>query len=71
MPLRFVAESSVETPELRRGEVDLEANANCWSATRQHPAPRNVGETRLVIVVLGGAPSPVSRPSPRKAVRRR
>ncbi len=26
--LRFIAESSVDTPELRRGEVDLEANAS-------------------------------------------
>ena len=32
MRLRFVAESSIDTPGLRRGEVDLEANANRPSA---------------------------------------
>ncbi|MEU5064997.1 LysR family transcriptional regulator [Streptomyces virginiae] len=47
--LRFVAESSVDTPELRRGEVDLEANANRPAAPDIRA--ENVGETRLVIVV--------------------
>ncbi|MEC4575132.1 LysR family transcriptional regulator [Streptomyces virginiae] len=47
--LRFVAESSVDTPELRRGEVDLEANANRPAAPDVRA--ENVGETRLVIVV--------------------
>ncbi|MDX6279687.1 MAG: hypothetical protein QOH03_758 [Kribbellaceae bacterium] len=34
--LRFVAESSGDTPELRRGEVDLEANANRTPAPDIH-----------------------------------
>lgn len=41
--LRFVAESSIATPELRRGEVDLEANANPPSAPDIRA--ENVGET--------------------------
>lgn len=52
--LRFVAESSVDTPELRRGEVDLEANANRPGAPDIRA--ENVGETRLVIVVRQGHP---------------
>ncbi|MET7456798.1 LysR family transcriptional regulator [Streptomyces sp. NPDC005574] len=52
--LRFVAESSTDTPELRRGEVDLEANANRPSAPDVHA--EKVGETRLVIVVRQGHP---------------
>ncbi|MEU3296955.1 LysR family transcriptional regulator [Streptomyces longwoodensis] len=52
--LRFVAEASVDTPELRRGEVDLEANAN-------HPGGRDVraeqvGASPLVVVVRQGHP---------------
>ncbi|KMO94236.1 LysR family transcriptional regulator [Streptomyces roseus] len=52
--LRFIAESSVDTAELRRGEVDLEANANPPSA----PDIRGerAGETRLVLVVRRGHP---------------
>ncbi|MEU8512847.1 LysR family transcriptional regulator [Kitasatospora sp. NPDC048722] len=52
--LRFVAESSTATPELRRGEVELEANANRPSAPDIRA--ENVGETRLVIVVRQGHP---------------
>ncbi|MFD9240785.1 LysR family transcriptional regulator [Streptomyces sp. NPDC059556] len=47
--LRFVAESSTDTPELRRGEVDLEANANPLGAPDIRA--EQVGETRLVAVV--------------------
>ncbi|MFV8184579.1 MULTISPECIES: LysR family transcriptional regulator [unclassified Streptomyces] len=52
--LRFVAESSIDTPELRRGEVDLEANANRPSA----PDVRceTVGESRLVVVMRQAHP---------------
>ncbi|MFI1066790.1 LysR family transcriptional regulator [Streptomyces spororaveus] len=52
--LRFVAESSVDTPELRRGEVDLEANASRPSAPDIRA--EKVGEARLVIVVRQGHP---------------
>ncbi|MGW7511176.1 LysR family transcriptional regulator [Streptomyces massasporeus] len=52
--LRFVAESSIDTPELRRGEVDLEANANRPSAPDIRA--ERVGETPLVIVVRKGHP---------------
>ncbi|MFD3555537.1 LysR family transcriptional regulator [Streptomyces goshikiensis] len=52
--LRFVAESSVDTPGLRRGEVDLEANANRPSAPDVRA--ENVGETRLVVIVRRGHP---------------
>ncbi|WP_392895324.1 LysR family transcriptional regulator [Streptomyces sp. LN699] len=52
--LRFVAESSIDTPELRRGEVDLEANANLPSAPDIRA--EKVGETRLVVVVRQGHP---------------
>ncbi len=61
--LRFVAESSIDTPELRRGEIDLEANANRPSAPDIRA--EKVGETRLVIVVRQGTRSLVSGPSPR------
>ncbi|MFJ7592332.1 LysR family transcriptional regulator [Streptomyces sp. NPDC097617] len=47
--LRFVAESSTDTPELRRGQVDLEANANRPSAPDIRA--ENVGETPLDIAV--------------------
>ncbi|SMF84474.1 transcriptional regulator, LysR family [Streptomyces sp. Amel2xC10] len=52
--LRFVAESSIGTPELRRGEVDLEANADRPGAPDIRA--EKVGETRLVIVVRQGHP---------------
>ncbi|MFE3578426.1 LysR family transcriptional regulator [Streptomyces vinaceus] len=52
--LRFVAESSIDTPELRRGEVDLEANAQ--HAAAPDIRAEKVGETRLVIVVRRGHP---------------
>ncbi|MFF8264885.1 LysR family transcriptional regulator [Streptomyces virginiae] len=52
--LRFVAESSVDTPQLRRGEVDLEANANRPGAPDIRA--ESVGETGLVIVVRRGHP---------------
>ncbi|MFD9610396.1 LysR family transcriptional regulator [Streptomyces sp. NPDC059083] len=52
--LRFVAESSTDTPELRRGEVDLEANANRPSAPDIRA--EQVGGTRLVAVVRQGHP---------------
>ncbi|MCX5304495.1 LysR family transcriptional regulator [Streptomyces sp. NBC_00160] len=52
--LRFVAESSVDTPELRRGEVDLEANASRPSAPDIRA--EKVGEARLVILVRQGHP---------------
>lgn len=60
--LRFVAESSIDTPELRRGEVDLEANSKRPSAPDIRA--ENVGETRLVVVARQGHPSPASGPSP-------
>ncbi|MER7673230.1 LysR family transcriptional regulator [Kitasatospora sp. NPDC096128] len=47
--LRFIAESSTDTPELRRGEVDLEANANPPGAPDIRA--EKVGETPLVIAV--------------------
>ncbi|MGW1518730.1 LysR family transcriptional regulator [Streptomyces sp. NPDC002287] len=52
--LRFVAESSGDTPGLRRGEVDLEANANPPAAPDIRA--EKVGETRLVTVVRQGHP---------------
>ncbi|MGW3137979.1 LysR family transcriptional regulator [Streptomyces sp. NPDC001139] len=52
--LRFVAESSVDTPELRRGEVDLEANANRPSAADVRA--ENVGESHIVVVARKGHP---------------
>ncbi|MCF3179735.1 LysR family transcriptional regulator [Streptomyces polychromogenes] len=52
--LRFIGESSVDTPELRRGDVDLEANANRPSAPDIRT--ENAGETRLVVVVRRGHP---------------
>jgi DNA-binding transcriptional LysR family regulator len=47
--LRFTAESSIDTPELRRGEVDLEANAN--RPTAPDIRADRVTESRHVIVV--------------------
>lgn len=52
--LRFVAESSTDTPELRCGEVDLAANANRPGAPDIRA--EQVGETRLVAVVRRGHP---------------
>ncbi|MFH8590391.1 LysR family transcriptional regulator [Streptomyces rimosus] len=52
--LRFLAESSVDTPELRRGEVDLEANAD--RPTAPDIRADRVAETRHVIVVRQGHP---------------
>ncbi|MFG3053595.1 LysR family transcriptional regulator [Kitasatospora sp. NPDC048239] len=52
--LRFVAESSTDTPELQRGEVDLEANAN-RPGTPDIRAEK-VGETHLVAALRQGHP---------------
>ncbi|MEU6093177.1 LysR family transcriptional regulator [Streptomyces sp. NPDC047085] len=52
--LRFIAESSIDTPELRRGEVDLEANAN--RPTAPDIRADRVAETQHVIVVRRGHP---------------
>ncbi|MEV0537396.1 LysR family transcriptional regulator [Kitasatospora sp. NPDC050463] len=52
--LRFVAESSTDTPGLQRGEVDLEANAN-RPGTPDIRAEK-VGETHLVVALRQGHP---------------
>ncbi|MFI7407258.1 LysR family transcriptional regulator [Streptomyces sp. NPDC049627] len=52
--VRFIAESSNDTPELRRGEVDLEANAN--RPTAPDIRAEQVAETQHVIVVRRGHP---------------
>jgi DNA-binding transcriptional LysR family regulator len=52
--LRFIAESSSDTPELRRGEVDLEANAGGAPATDIRA--EKVTETAQVIVVRRNHP---------------
>ncbi|KOT66234.1 MULTISPECIES: LysR family transcriptional regulator [Streptomyces] len=52
--LRFLAESSVDTPELRRGEVDLEANAD--RPTAPDIRADRVAEAQHVIVVRQGHP---------------
>ncbi|WP_369221855.1 LysR family transcriptional regulator [Streptomyces sp. R39] len=52
--LRFIGESSTGTPELRRGEVDLEANAN--RPTAPDIRADRVTETQHVIVVRRGHP---------------
>ncbi|MEV0912187.1 LysR family transcriptional regulator [Streptomyces hokutonensis] len=52
--LRFIAESSADTPELRRGEVDLAANAD-GSTAPENRADR-VAETRQTLVVRRGHP---------------
>lgn len=52
--LRFLAESSTDTPELRRGEVDLEANAS--RPTAPDVRAEKVTETRHVIAVRPGHP---------------
>ena len=52
--LRFIAESSTDTPELRRGEVDLEANANrpTEPGIRYEPA----AEDRFIVATRRGHP---------------
>ncbi|MFI0540604.1 LysR family transcriptional regulator [Streptomyces sp. WSLK1-3] len=52
--LRFVAESSTDTPGLRRGEIDLEANANRPGAPDIRA--EQVAETPHVVVVRRGHP---------------
>ncbi|MGX1368583.1 DNA-binding transcriptional LysR family regulator [Streptomyces canus] len=52
--LRFVAESSTDTPGLRRGEIDLEANANRPGAPDIRA--ERVAETPHVVVVRRGHP---------------
>lgn len=52
--VRFVAESSLDSPGLRRGEVDLEANADPPSAPDIRT--ESVVETRLVVVARQGHP---------------
>ncbi|MFG2608456.1 LysR family transcriptional regulator [Streptomyces sp. NPDC048514] len=52
--LRFIAESSIDTPELHRGEVDLEANANRPARSDVHG--EFLAETGHVIVVRQGHP---------------
>ncbi|PWI13072.1 LysR family transcriptional regulator [Streptomyces sp. Act143] len=47
--LRFLAESHVDTPELRRGEVDLAANAERPTASEIHA--ERVGGSRYVVAV--------------------
>ncbi len=52
--LRFTAESSIDTPGLRRGEVDLEANAN--RPTAPDIRADRVAESHYVILVRRGHP---------------
>jgi len=52
--LRFIAESHIDTPGLRRGEVDLEANASRPAAPDIRA--EKVAETNPVIVVRQGHP---------------
>ncbi|MFJ1454769.1 LysR family transcriptional regulator [Nocardia sp. N2S4-5] len=52
--LRFIAESSIDTPELRRGQLDLAADADCPSAPEIR-ADR-IAETQHVIAVRHGHP---------------
>ncbi|WP_427917344.1 LysR family transcriptional regulator [Streptomyces sp. cg40] len=52
--LRFIAESSIDTPELRRGEVDLAANAD--DSTVPEIRAERVAETRQTVVVRQGHP---------------
>ncbi|MBK3632138.1 LysR family transcriptional regulator [Streptomyces sp. MBT97] len=52
--LRFLAESSVDTPELRRGEVDLAANAD--RPTAPEIRAERVAETRHVVAVRAEHP---------------
>jgi DNA-binding transcriptional LysR family regulator len=50
--LRFLAESSTDTPELHRGDVDLEANAGRPAASRIRA--EQVAEDRYTVVVRRG-----------------
>jgi DNA-binding transcriptional LysR family regulator len=50
--LRFVAEASTDTPEMRRGEVDLESNAN--EPTSPEIRSERVAEGRLAFAVRAG-----------------
>lgn len=50
--LRFIAENSADTPDMRRGEVDLEANAN--EPTSPEIRRVRVAEGRLVLAVRKG-----------------
>ncbi len=52
--LRFTAESSIDTPGLRRGEIDLEANAN--HPTAPDIRADRVAESHYVILVRRGHP---------------
>ncbi|MDX3852357.1 LysR family transcriptional regulator [Streptomyces sp. AK02-01A] len=52
--LRFVAEASTDTPDLRRGEVDLEAGSNEPALPEIHH--ENAGHDHLVIAVRPGHP---------------
>jgi DNA-binding transcriptional LysR family regulator len=52
--LRFIAESSTDTPGLRRGEVDLEANAN--RPTEPGISYEQVAEDHFVVAVRPGHP---------------
>ncbi|MET8945738.1 LysR family transcriptional regulator [Streptomyces sp. NPDC004542] len=52
--LRFIAESHIDTPELRRGEVDLAADANLPTAPEIRA--EQVAEAHYVIVVRQGHP---------------
>ena len=50
--LRFVAEASTDTPEMRRGEVDLESNAN--EPDSPEIRSQRVAEGRLALAVRAG-----------------
>jgi DNA-binding transcriptional LysR family regulator len=50
--LRFVAEASTDTPEMRRGEVDLESNAN--EPASPEIRSQRVAEGRLAFAVRAG-----------------
>ena len=50
--LRFVAENSTDTPEMRRGEVDLESNAN--EPASPEIRSQRVAEARLAFAVRAG-----------------
>jgi DNA-binding transcriptional LysR family regulator len=50
--LRFVAEASTDTPEMRRGEVDLESNAN--EPASPDIRSERVAEGRLALAVRAG-----------------
>ncbi|MCM2416673.1 LysR family transcriptional regulator [Streptomyces sp. RKAG293] len=52
--LRFVAEPSADTPDLRRGDVDLESGTGAPAAPDVRH--RQIGQDRLVVVVRPGHP---------------